>query len=65
MAGPLSPAERKTIQEGVRGGGSSCPRCKIPLRTTMIPPRQDVAYVRNRVLIECDRCGLKEALDLR
>ncbi|MBT8398120.1 MAG: hypothetical protein HKO65_09675 [Gemmatimonadetes bacterium] len=61
----MSPAEEKAIQEELRQSGASCPRCRAAFRTTPIPPRGDVAYVRTRVLVECDRCGLRAALDLK
>jgi len=65
MSGTLSPTEEKAIQEELKEGGASCPRCRVALKTTPIRPRGDVAYVRKRVLLECDRCGLRAALDMR
>ena len=56
--------EEEALREQVKEGGSpECPRCGIPLRITAVSPRSDVSYVRNRVLLECDPCGLKVALD--
>jgi hypothetical protein len=63
MFGKLNPSEEKALQEEVRRGTASCPRCGTLLNLTSIPPRSDVAYVRNRVLLECDGCGLKAAID--
>ena len=40
-----------------------CPRCGESLGVTSVPPRADVAYVRDRLLLTCHPCGLKVALD--
>ena len=63
MAQMLSPEEEMVLREGVKDGAASCPRCGKPLNITPIPPRSDVSYVRNRVLLECSRCYLRVALD--
>lgn len=46
-----------------RGETVRCPRCGIPLVQTPIPPRREVAYVRDRVLFQCVSCRLKGVVD--
>jgi transcription elongation factor Elf1 len=59
-----NPQEENALREQLKGGRSpECPRCGAPLKITPVPPRSDVSYVRNRVLLVCDSCGLKVALD--
>jgi hypothetical protein len=42
-----------------------CPGCDRPLVATPVPPRNDVAYVRDRVLLECVPCVLRLVIDRR
>ncbi len=64
MTEGANPREEEALRKRVKEGGSpECPRCSTRLRITPVPPRSDVSYVRNRVLLECDSCGLKVALD--
>ena len=53
-------ALRKQLEEGVP---PECPRCETDLGSTLVPPRSDVSYVRNRVLLTCEVCGLRVVLD--
>jgi len=53
-------ALREQLEEGVP---PECPRCKTVLATTLVPPRSDVSYVRNRVLLMCGSCDMKVVLD--
>lgn len=46
-----------------RGEEPRCPRCGGPLDPTPLPPRRDVAYVRNRLLLQCSACKLKGVVD--
>ncbi len=56
--------EEGTLRKQLAGGASPvCPRCATPLRVTSVPPRSDVSYVRSRVVLTCESCGLKAALD--
>jgi hypothetical protein len=64
MAKSATAGEEKELQEDLQKGRPlSCPRCHAPLRSIRIPPRSDVAYVRNRVLLECELCDFLAALD--
>ena len=55
--------ERELREDMQRGRALACPRCHAPLRSTSVPPRSDVSYVRNRVLLECELCDFLVALD--
>jgi len=61
-----SPREEEALRKHLEEGGAlDCPRCDTPLRMIPIPPHPDVSYVRTRVLLLCDSCGLRVALDKR
>ena len=51
---------RKQLKKGTH---PECPRCGCRLQVTPVRPRTDVAYVRDRVLLACNPCGLNVALD--
>jgi len=56
--------EEGALRKQLAGGGSPvCPRCTTLLQVTSVPPRSDVSYVRSRVVLTCESCGLKAALD--
>jgi len=58
--------EEESLRDAVvRGESPRCPRCGGLLDRTPIPPRPDVAYVRDRVLLQCVSCGLKTVVDRR
>ncbi|TFH66698.1 MAG: hypothetical protein E4G90_02200 [Gemmatimonadales bacterium] len=58
------PGEEETLREQLTEGGSpECPSCGTPLRLTPVPPRSDVSYVRNRLLLECASCAFRVVLD--
>lgn len=40
-----------------------CPRCDTALIRVEVPPREDVAYVRDRVWLRCESCGRHAVLD--
>lgn len=42
-----------------------CPDCKIPLSPHSVPPRHDVAYVRHRVLLFCQKCRRNATVEAR
>ena len=64
MAIHATPEEEQELRVRIREReDASCPRCRSLLRQTSVPPRRDVAYVRNRVMLECDGCGMKAILD--
>ena len=61
---PPTPEEEAVLRSKIAGGGLlTCPRCHAPLTTIPVPPRSDVAYVRNRVVLSCESCGFRVALD--
>ena len=43
----------------------SCPRCGGGLDARTVPPRPDVAYVRDRILLVCNGCGRSLVVDRR
>lgn len=66
MSEAATAQEERELREDVQKGRTlSCPRCHAPLRSTLVPPRPDVSYVRNRVLLECELCDFLVALDKR
>jgi hypothetical protein len=66
MSEAASAREERELREDIQKGRPlSCPRCHAPLRSTPVPPRSDVSYVRNRVLLECELCDFLVALDKR
>ena len=61
---PANPSEEAALRTRLKEGKTpACPRCRATLRTIPVPPRSDVAYVRNRILLECDSCQFRVALD--
>jgi hypothetical protein len=61
---PANPSEEAALRRQLKEGRvPACPRCNATLRTVPIPLRSDVAYVRNRVLLECESCRFRVALD--
>jgi len=42
-----------------------CPQCQVALDPTSVPPRRDVAYVRDRVVLVCRSCGRSAAVERR
>ncbi|CAN5649284.1 hypothetical protein BH23GEM11_BH23GEM11_13330 [soil metagenome] len=42
-----------------------CPRCDIVLDPSPVPPRDDVSYVRDRVILVCRSCGGSTAVERR
>jgi ribosomal protein S27AE len=65
MALPYTPAERHALERGVALGNLGCPRCGSPLEMRDVPPRSEVAYVRDRVWLTCGPCGASAVLDRR
>jgi hypothetical protein len=56
--------EEKTLRECMKRGDSlHCPLCESPLQITPIRPSPQVAYVRDRVALECSACGRRTVLD--
>ena len=66
MNGRASPQEEKALRDDLRRGETpGCPRCGTPLVGTPVPPRRDVSYVRDRVILDCSSCGFRVVLDTR
>jgi hypothetical protein len=64
MTMSIDPLVEKALRRQVKTGRiPECPKCGALLRVIPIPPRSDVSYVRDRVLLMCDSCGLKVVLD--
>lgn len=63
----FSRAEEDRIRRSVDqdGGPIPCPRCGGGLDVRGIPPRADVAYVRDRILLVCNGCGRTLVVDRR
>jgi hypothetical protein len=63
----FSRAEEALIRRAVALDGAplSCPRCDGGLDARAVPPRPDVAYVRDRILLVCNGCGRSLVLDRR
>lgn len=53
-----SPRERRTLlQELARGAPNpKCPRCGAACVVIRTGPRNDVSYVRDRVVVRCSAC---------
>ena len=56
---PYTPDERRTLLDAVADGATNppCPRCGGACAVILARPREDVAYVRDRVVVRCSRCG--------
>ena len=61
--GPRQKEEEKLREALESGDNPECPRCGSRLASCPVPPRADVAYVRNRILLQCGSCGFKIAID--
>ncbi len=58
----------QTEQDQIRaafeaGEGLTCPLCRIALDQRSVPPRKDVSYVRDRLLVVCCECHGTYVLD--
>ena len=52
------------IERAFRAGDAlSCPRCGTALDLRPVPPRTDVSYVRDRLLVVCSSCHRTHVLD--
>lgn len=50
-------------QAWAEGAEPVCPACGILLSPHSVPPRTDVSYVRRRVLLVCQNCGGRAAVE--
>ncbi len=46
-------------------GPVSCPRCGEEMSRSEVPPRDEVAYVRDRIWLVCRGCGRTAVVDRR
>lgn len=49
----------------VRKGEAECPRCGVAVERRSVPPRSEVAYVRDRIWVVCSECGASAVFDRR
>lgn len=56
---PYTPSECQALVDRIAAGAANprCPRCGGACAVIQARPRDDVAYVRNRVVVRCSRCG--------
>jgi hypothetical protein len=65
MALPYTPQERHVLERALARGERACPRCAGALELRDVPPRAEVAYVRDRVWLTCGACGASTVIDRR
>lgn len=65
MALPYTPEERHLVERTLARGKRACPRCAGALELRDVPPRTEVAYVRDRVWLLCAACGASAVIDRR
>lgn len=41
----------------------ACPRCGAAMTLREVPPREEVAYVRDRLWLSCPSCGRNAVVD--
>lgn len=62
-----TPEERSALARALAAdadpGPTRCPRCGEALARRAVPPRSDVAYVRDRIWLLCPGCGGSAAPD--
>ena len=62
----LRPEEERLLRNTLAAGGRpDCPRCAGPLLVTPVSRNPKVAYVRDRVVVQCTACQLRGAVDTR
>jgi hypothetical protein len=68
MAAPgrYTHADEREIEDAFRAGDAlTCPRCGATLDLRPVPPRTDVSYVRERLIVVCSSCHRTHVLDLK
>jgi len=64
MTVPYDAEEERQILAGMRSSGrGTCPECVVLMDERGVSPRQDVSYVRRRILLTCPTCRRSLALD--
>jgi hypothetical protein len=62
--GRYTQADEHEIEGAFRAGDPLiCPQCRIALDVRPVPPRADVSYVRDRLLVVCSSCHGTHVLD--
>ena len=62
--GCYTQADEYEIENAFRTGDLlTCPRCRTSLDVRSVPPRADVSYVRDRLLVVCSSCHSTHVLD--
>lgn len=62
----FSAEARDSLRERFRAGDELlCPDCKVLLDRRPVPPRSDVSYVRDRLVVTCPVCHGHLVLDRR
>ena len=58
---------RRMRSEGRLEGGAApeCPRCGESMTLRTVPPREEVAYVRDRIWVTCPACRRNAVVDRR
>lgn len=63
-SGRYTQADEHKIEGAFRAGDAlTCPRCTTALDVRPVPPRTDVSYVRDRLLVVCSSCHGTHVLD--
>ena len=63
-SGRYTQADEREIEDAFRAGDAlTCPRCGAALDLRPVPPRTDVSYVRDRLLVVCSSCHCTHVLD--
>ena len=62
---PYNARERRTLLQDLAEGAPNpkCPRCGAPCAVIRTPPRDDVSYVRDRVVVRCSACRRSVAVE--
>lgn len=62
---PYTTEQIRSLEEAFRAGElPSCPACSVVMDQRPMPPRSDVSYVRDRLLLLCSRCHRTHVLDV-
>ena len=63
MGGFTASEERDLHRQVAMGSGPHCPRCDDPMSLTPVHSPPEVAYVRDRVILQCSSCQLHCVVD--
>ncbi len=66
MTRPFPHQQTRALARALHAGEPlTCPECAVPLDRRPVPPRPDVSYVRDRVVVVCPSCHAAAVLDWR